>query len=164
MKKIILMSLVLCGLNSMALEAGDLVQAGISVNHLMADGTEKTQDVLTTEKGQKYTVLEFFSTTCPACMENQPKFISLSKELSGKATFKFVGLDRREKQLRDFYQTIRSEFSFPYVLDNNRFATKAFAVSATPTSFIVDQNGKVIFKHEGTYEPADMQTIRDLLK
>ena len=164
MKKIILTALVLCGLNAMALEAGDLTQSGISLNHLMTDGTEKTQDLLILEKGQKFTVLEFFQTTCGACIENLPKFIALSNEFAKTATFKLVGLDRKEKALRDYYQTIKSEFSFPYVLDNLRTATKAYGVSATPTSFIVDANGKILFKHEGTFEASDMQKIREILK
>ncbi len=164
MKKVILTALVLCGLNSMALEAGDLVQSGILLNHLMKNGTEKTQDVLATEKGQKLTVLEFFQTTCGACIENRPNFIALSNEFANTATFKLVGLDRKESALRAFYETIKSEFSFPYVLDNSRLATKAFGVVATPTSFIVDESGHILFKHEGTFEAADLQKIRDILK
>lgn len=164
MKKIILTALVLFGLNTMALEAGDLAQSGLSLNHLMNDGTEKTQDLLSIEKGQKFTVLEFFQTTCSACIENRPNFIALSNEFAKTASFKLVGLDRKEKALRDYFQIIKSEFSFPYVLDHLRSATKAYGVVATPTSFIVDANGKVLFKHEGTFESSDMQKIREILK
>lgn len=163
MKKIIFSALVLLGLKSMALEAGDLAQSGVSLNHLMNDGTEKTQDLLAVEKGQKFTVLEFFQTTCGACTENRPNFIALSNEFAKTASFKLVGLDRKEKALRDFFLTIKSEFSFPYVLDNLRTATKAYGVTATPTSFIVDGNGKILFKHEGTFEASDMQKIREIL-
>ncbi len=164
MKKIILTALVLCGLNSMALEAGDLAQSGIALNHLMTDSTEKIQDLTVVPKGQKFTMLEFFQTTCSACIENRPNFIKLSKELSNVATFKLVGIDRKETALRAFYQTIKSEFSFPYVLDNSRIATKSFAVSVTPTSFIIDENGKILYKHEGVFGADDIQQIKEILK
>lgn len=168
MKKIMLSVLILCGLKVMAnvtpLEAGDLAQSAVVLNHLMADGTEKVQDILLTEKGQKFTMLEFFQTTCGACVENRPAFIALSNEFAKTTSFKLVGIDRKETALRDFYAKIKSEFSFPYVLDNNRIATKAYAVKATPTAFIIDENGKIVFKHEGTFEPEDLQTIREILK
>jgi thiol-disulfide isomerase/thioredoxin len=163
-KKLIFASLILCGLNVVALEAGEFAQKGTVLNHLQADGTESNQDLLAMAKEHKLVMLEFFQTTCGACTENRPQFIALSKEFAQTTTFKYVGLDRKEKVLREFYEAIKAEFSFPYVLDNNRLGQLAFTVRATPTSFIVDENGKVLFKHEGTFESSDLQIIREILK
>lgn len=165
MKKITFMSIVFLSLWSFALEVGDAVPTDLKINHLFLDGTEAQQDILSmTQSGRKFTVLEFFQTTCSACIENRPAFIKLSKQFSNVATFKLVGLDRKEKALRDFYSTIRNEFDFPYVLDHQRIATKAFGVVATPTSFIVNEVGQIVFKHEGTFGTSDLQTIQEILK
>lgn len=165
MKKTLLVSFLFLGLQTMALEVGDLVPAGLQTNHLFANGTEAAQDILSvTHSEHKFTVLEFFQTTCSACIENRPTFVNLSKTYSSVATFKLVGLDRKETALRDFYNIIRIEFDFPYVLDHLRVATKAFGVVATPTSFIVNQQGQIVFKHEGTFEDGDLQAIREILK
>lgn len=165
MKKIFFGALLFWGLAVHALEVGDLAPTGLNVNHLLPNGTEVTQDVLArTQPEHKFTVLEFFQTTCSACIENRPRFIALSNEFSKIATFKLVGLDRKEIALRDFYSIIKAEFSFPYVLDNNRIVTKAFGIVATPTSFIIDQHGHILFKHEGTFESSDLEIIKDILK
>ncbi len=165
MKKIIVMSLFFLGLQTLALEVGDLVPAGLQTNHLFSNGTEATQDILShTQSEHKFTVLEFFQTTCSACIENRPAFINLGERFSAVATFKYVGLDRKEKALRDFYTLIKGEFDFPYVLDHLRVVTKAFGIVATPTSFIVNQQGQIVFKHEGTFEAGDLQAIQEILK
>lgn len=165
MKNLVIGLIVSLSLNAMALDVGDVYQNDATdLLHIMADDSEVIADVTAKAPGHNKLVIEFFSTTCYYCNLNRPSFIQLSNEFASTATFKMIGLDRNEQILRSFYTKIKADFDFPFVLDLKRAASRAFKITATPTSFILDENGKVLFRHEGTFDEADKEAIREILK
>ncbi len=163
MKKILLL-LLITTTNAFGLEVGDFYKEDAQLIHLMGAQSEQISSLSDRLNNHEFLVLEFFLTTCSACRENRPIFMSLARDLSHKAVFKFVGIDNKESTLRSFYQSQLSEIIFfPYVLDNKRIAAKSFNIQSTPTSFILDRNNRIIYKHEGVFSKIDLEKINELI-
>jgi len=52
---------------------------------------------------------------------------------------------------KDATQKVATEIAYkaPVLLDDKEFARKAYSILGTPTTYIVDPSGRMIFKHVG---------------
>ncbi len=162
MKKLLIgMAFFLTAGIAQALEVGDKVPCVHLVN-IYPDTTEQQECIASPlVEGQKV-VLEFFQTTCGACLDNMPAFNSLSAQTEGKAFFRLVGLDRKEKALRQFATDHKADLKAPIALDMDRVASKAYGIQYTPTSYVV-HNDVIVFKHIGTWEKEQQVELQKLL-
>ncbi len=145
-----------------ALEVGDTAPC-VQLQQIQADDATATECVQAATAGTKYAMLEFFSTTCPACAENLPKVSQLAREAEATTTTRLVGIDRNASAIPQYVDQHRDLIDFPVSIDSSRQATRAYGVTATPTVFLVDSRNKIVYKTIGTFSDDDMNQIRQIL-
>jgi cytochrome c biogenesis protein CcmG/thiol:disulfide interchange protein DsbE len=111
----------------------------------------------------KVIILDFFATWCPPCKEEIPDFIELQKEYGDKG-FTMVGISlSRMSDMRVFAKDFG--INYPVLIDDGYAAAVYGPIRSVPTTFIIDQNFKVVKKYIG-YRPKETfeAEIRALLK
>lgn len=95
------------------------------------------------EQRGKVVVLNFWATWCGPCRIEIPDFVELQNEL-GEESVRFVGISLDEEgfeAVRPFAKEM--EINYPLVIATDRIAQAYGGVPAIPTTFILDQEGRV---------------------
>lgn len=105
----------------------------------------------------KIIVLNFWATWCGPCRMEIPELNSLVDEFKDNDKVVFLAITDEDKEtVKDF---IKEEY-FKYILGvEGREIRRNFGVYAFPTHFIIDQKGKIVFKHVGY-----VKGIKEILK
>jgi len=90
----------------------------------------------------KVTLVNFWATWCPPCVEEVPSLNSLAARYSGQE-FEVVSIDFREtpQQLREFTEQIPVDF--PVLFDLDGKVSMDWKVFSFPSSFIIDRQGYI---------------------
>ena len=102
----------------------------------------------------KWNLVFYWSLFCHSCIEEMPEIQDGLSKLEGKdfETF-FVSLDteKMQKALQNFKK--RRKFPAPILMekvDNEKYVSAdSWGVTMTPSVFIVNPEGKIIFSHQG---------------
>ncbi|MCL1813555.1 MAG: TlpA family protein disulfide reductase [Treponema sp.] len=104
--------------------------------------------VLSSYRG-KVVILNFWATWCPPCRAEMPSMETLYQRLKSQG-LEILAVDLREDKAT-VQQFIRnSRFTFPVLLDEDGKTGSKYGISAIPTSFIVDREGKIVSKIVGS--------------
>ncbi|MGD2137567.1 MAG: TlpA disulfide reductase family protein [Gammaproteobacteria bacterium] len=107
-------------------------------------------------------LVTFWSTTCSGCIREMPHLIELYRELSPQG-LEIVGI-AMDHDPPSRVLAMRKSRHIPYTLalDINAEAARAFGdVRQTPTSFLIDPNGGVVYRRTGPLNTAALR--RDIL-
>ncbi|MCB0406256.1 MAG: hypothetical protein KDD51_15860 [Bdellovibrionales bacterium] len=129
---------------------------------------------------RKFTVVELFQTYCYACRENIALHLTdLVEKTKDVATYKLIALrpgvtarSEFKREVQDFFAQVPQDLlpdaseeqktRLPKVLpkvrvllDPDRKATRVFKVQYTPTLYVLDVEGKVVYGHVGSFEGQD---------
>ncbi|OFY85984.1 MAG: hypothetical protein A3F72_09815 [Bacteroidetes bacterium RIFCSPLOWO2_12_FULL_35_15] len=108
-----------------------------------------------------YTLLLFWATWCPHCLEEVPKIRDAVKQINGELSKKgekimvaAVSLDTDKEQWQQFVneKKLLSFINFSELKGWKSESVKRFNVYATPTMFLLDKNKKIIAKPETAEE------------
>jgi thiol-disulfide isomerase/thioredoxin len=133
----------------------------ISLRDVQPDGHELDQCIRSRPDHVKYILVEFFSITCSACLDNMPVVAQLARDLGGNAATRLIAIDRDEAAIRQYIAETPADLKpFPIALDTKREAKKAFGIYATPTLFILNSTNQIVYKHIGTLSPDDVEAIK----
>lgn len=118
-------------------------------------------------KDKKVYLVNFWATSCPGCMKEMPDFVKAYKHLQSKSkNFELVAIAMSYDQPEYINNYIlQNHIPFKVVHDQQGNYAKAFGgVQLTPTTFIVDKEGKIVQKMIGeqTFEQIT-QKIESLL-
>lgn len=96
----------------------------------------------------KVVVLDFWATWCSPCIAALPALQRLAKKLSGEP-FVLVSLsgDADGDRLRAFLAKHPAEW--PQVWDQKQEASQQFQITRLPTYFVLDPEGRVLWRHSG---------------
>jgi cytochrome c biogenesis protein CcmG, thiol:disulfide interchange protein DsbE len=120
---------------------------------------------LASEKG-KVTLVAFWATWCPTCRQEIPRFRKLYEELRSKGfELVLVSIDDEMADVEDYVrvvmQTTRESQSFPMIWRKQAGVTDSFGkIRGTPSTYLLDRNGKIAAITRGALKPADYETIR----
>ncbi len=112
-----------------------------------SDGTKRDLKDL---KGQ-VVLVNLWATWCAPCIEEMPDLDRLAAEMDGKA-FRVLALsqDRGGADVVSEFFDENGIGNLDVVLDPRGATARAFGARGLPTSFVIDANGQVIGKLEGT--------------
>lgn len=116
----------------------------------------------------KVVLVNFWATWCPPCRREMPSMERLTQRLKDQP-FVILAINQQESPEDVFVFTGQLEPSptFPILFDRDSKVAKAWGVLGLPASFIVDKQGRVVYRAMGGREfdhPEIEQTVRTLLK
>ena len=97
----------------------------------------------------KVVILDFWATWCPPCKAEIPGFIALQKQYGAQGlTVVGVSLDTAGSSV---VKSFMKQFgmNYPVVIGDEKTAADYGGVTAIPTTFIIDRNGKIVTSHQG---------------
>jgi thiol-disulfide isomerase/thioredoxin len=112
-------------------------------------------------------LINFWATWCPPCRREMPSMERLSQAFKGKP---FVVLAVNVGEDADTIEAFTSQLdavpTFPILLDTRSHGMRAWKVAGLPTTFLVDQQGRIVASAIGGREfdhPEIVKTIQGLL-
>ena len=116
----------------------------------------------------KVVMLNFWATYCGPCIKEMPSMQRLKEKLAGKP-FEILAIDMAEEKtdVTAFMQRHKITVNFPILLDTEGEVIEQWMVSAVPTTFIIDPQGKIRYALYGGLEWDNAEvlaTISSLLK
>jgi thiol-disulfide isomerase/thioredoxin len=121
------------------------------------------QPVSTADWKGKVVLLNFWATWCPPCRAEIPMLIQLKDLYKDRLVIVGVSLDDDPAQeVKKF--SIDKRFNYPVVMATREIISAYGGVPALPTTFVINQDGKVVQKHIGLFRSAVYEgEIRALL-
>ena len=115
-------------------------------------------------KGQ-VTVINFWATWCPPCVQEIPSLNRLKKKMKG-LPFELISINYAEdnKTILEFMKKVKVEF--PVLLDQDGSFAKKWNVITYPSTFIIDKEGKIKYGVNAAIEwdsPEFIRKIKSLL-
>lgn len=103
---------------------------------------------LSEQKG-KVVVLDFWATWCGPCVAELPQLVKLQAKYSNNPSVVFQALDADEtpQVVKEFMK--KNGYSFNVLTAVATSVAKDYGVTAIPTMFIIDKQGRIQFKHIG---------------
>lgn len=98
----------------------------------------------------KVVLVNFWATWCPPCRAEIPILIELSKKYPDKLLVIGVSMDDGPaEEVKDF--AVAAGINYPIVMGSRELAYEYGGVPALPTSFLVNEEGRVVQKHVGLF-------------
>jgi len=115
-------------------------------------------------RGENLTVIDFWATWCQPCLRSIPELNEIYLEYRDEGVG-FVGISvdgpRNQSKLKPFVSSMGIVYTV--VRDINSEVMSEMNVTAVPTLLILDDQGEVVYTHEG-YRPGDEDFIRKEIK
>lgn len=116
----------------------------------------------------KVVLINFWATWCPPCRREMPSMERLRQALQDEA-FSVLAVDVGEDAdtIEAFTSQLDTTPGFPILLDTRSHTMQAWKVAGQPTTFLVDQQGRIVASAIGGREfdhPEIFRAIRELLK
>jgi thiol-disulfide isomerase/thioredoxin len=111
----------------------------------------------------KIVLLNFWATWCGPCRAEIPDLITLQQKY--KDQLQIIGLTVDDDDASLIRQVVaKTRINYPVAMASPEVRIRYGGVTALPTSFLLDAQGRVVQKHEGLRDPALYETeIRALL-
>jgi thiol-disulfide isomerase/thioredoxin len=111
----------------------------------------------------KVVLVNFWATWCPPCREEIPGLIALQNKY--KDRLQVIGVSVDEDVAPSYVKEFADKHGINYpVVMGTEIAKEYGGVPALPTSFVVNTEGRVVQKHVGLLEPAEIENeVRALL-
>lgn len=113
----------------------------------------------------KWTLLSFWSYSCPPCLQELPSLSQMSLSWSGPP-LEVITVNTDEDKSEN-YELAKGflqdqEIVVPTLFDRDHALSKAFVVTAYPKHFLVNPKGEIVWQAEGAYD-WNAQSSRDQL-
>jgi peroxiredoxin len=116
--------------------------------------------------GKNGTLVMFSCNTCPYVIKNQQR----TKEIMAYAKANNIGViiinsNEAQRNDADSYASMQSYakqqgYDFPYVADNGSKVADAYGATRTPEVFLINNNGKIVYKGAIDDNPADASSVK----
>ncbi len=117
---------------------------------LMADGQRFTHEEM---RGKGPVVLNFWASWCAPCRIEHPKLVELAEK-----GVRVIGINYKNEpeKARAFLEALGNPFEAVAVDDSGRTGIE-YGVAALPETFVLDENGVIIYKHVGPINPGELE-------
>ena len=138
------------------LNIGD-VAPEFSLPNLSTDKMESLKDYL-----GKPIVLFFIQSACYSCLQEAKALQEVKEKFGDRINVLAVGVDLLGKPMLVSWAA-HNNISYPVLLDPIFSVPEKYGFSFTPSSVIIDKDGKIAFIHAG-YRPQDIETFEKKLE
>ena len=109
----------------------------------------------------KVLIVNFWATWCPPCREEMPSMEQAYQKIKG-SNIVMLAINIGEDADTIFTFTADYDVSFPLLMDEDSTVIKQWPVVALPTSYIVDPQGRLVYRAVGGRDWHDEQMINKL--
>ena len=102
-------------------------------------------------------LLIFWSETCGRCIAELKEFEKLAEENPGKVSLIAINVDGDKMDTKAVVD--KRELHLPVIKDQMKITAERYQLVGTPTSFVIDPSGKVIYKFEGLLPEEELQRL-----
>lgn len=120
-----------------------------------------TQHSLGGTKG-KYTVVNFWASTCSACVGEMPELQKAHTDLG--ASVAFLGVDVADPAGPAAALTARSGASYPLLADATGTTAGAYQIPGLPFTAIITPDGTLVVRHPGTFSAEQLEYVLHTLE
>ena len=106
----------------------------------------------------KVVIINFWATWCPPCRAEMPSMQRAWELLEDKGIIMF-GIDVGEDEDTIFQFTANYPVEFPLLMDNDSSVINQWPVRGLPTTFVVDPQGRIIYRAIGGREWDDPELL-----
>ena len=96
----------------------------------------------------KIVFINLWATWCPPCIAEMPEIEDLYEELKNETNIEFVMLNLDQNRNKALEFIARKELNIPVYFKASALPPE-LTVRSIPTTFVIDPDGKIIFKHSG---------------
>lgn len=108
-------------------------------------------------------LINFWATWCPPCRHEMPSMNRMWKKIKGKGVQVFaVNVGEDADTIFEFLGSY--PVNFPLLMDHDGTIVKKYPVTGLPTTYIVDPEGKVVYRAVGSREWDDPKLYGQLLR
>lgn len=109
----------------------------------------------------KITVINFWATWCPPCVEEIPSLNRLKQKMEG-LPFELISINYAEdkKTILEFLKKVNVEF--PVLLDNDGGFAKQWNVITYPSTFVIDKEGQIKYGVNAAIEWDNEEFIKNI--
>lgn len=112
----------------------------------------------------KPTLINFWATWCPYCLQEFPEMQSAFDAYGDKVNFAMVDATDGARETFEKAKSFLEEngYTFPGYYDLDTDALNAYGVYNLPTTILLDAKGTIVFRHAGalTYEILEQQILK----
>src|SRR5574340_1531751 len=110
----------------------------------------------------KIVLVNFWATSCPGCIKEMPDMIETYNQYKGRG-FEIVAVAMSYDPPNYVANLVKTrQLPFPVALDVNGAHARAFGdVQLTPTSFIIDKNGRILEQKLGDLNFTKLKALLD---
>lgn len=128
-----------------------------SLPNLNTDKMEGLKDYL-----GKPTILFFIQSACYSCLQEAKAFQEMKNNYKDQINVVAVGVDLLGKPMLVTWAS-HNNITYPVLLDPIFSVPEKYGFSYTPSSVIIDKDGKIAFIHAG-FRPDDIKYFEDKIK
>ena len=99
--------------------------------------------------------LNFWSASCGGCLAEMDTLQALSKQYGDNVVVVAVNTDPDSVDIRALLA--KHQITYPVVRDQLKITQERYQVIGTPTSVMIDRQGRVLDLHQGVRKPAELQ-------
>lgn len=109
----------------------------------------------------RYRVLNFWASTCTACVGELADLQRVSAEFAGRADL--IGIDVSDDT--DAARTVARQagIDYPLAIDANGSVSGRYRISGLPYTVILDPSGRVVIRHPGAFTAEQLEYVLDSL-
>jgi len=117
------------------------------------------QKLSTTDLKGKVYLVNFWATSCTTCMHEMPQMVRTYNKFKGEGLeFVAVAMNYDAPMYVTNYAQTR-QLPFKVAMDDGSAARKFGNVQLTPTTFVVDRNGKILKRYVGEPQFAELDRL-----
>ncbi len=121
--------------------------------------------ILQENLGKGPIVINFWATWCGPCLLEMKNMKKLYEKYSPKGV-QMVSISIDDNKTQQQVPGVVQSFKFPYtiLLDGNKDVYRAFKVPNVPQLFVLDENGAIVYNHQGYQKGDEKKTEAVLVK
>lgn len=96
----------------------------------------------------KYTLVDFWFSSCKPCLEQMPNYIQLYDDYQAKG-FQIIGIATDREKFKANLESTITKFKIPWnnYWDKNGKQSSDWTITSFPTNYLLDENGKIMAKN-----------------
>ncbi|WP_425495883.1 peroxiredoxin family protein [Paraburkholderia bonniea] len=119
------------------------------------------QKVSTADLKGKVYMVNFWATSCSTCIQEMPQMVDTYNRFKGQGLeFVAVAMSYDTPAYVNNY-TVTRQLPFKVALDDGSAARQFGNVQLTPTTFVVDKNGKILKRYVGAPQFSELNQLLD---